>query len=266
MTDEKLKQIQKKHINENTRIYNENKELLDLYNQYINNIVELFAIIKENKKSDFYYTMIFNILMEMGFFSFNRTFNSKDKKFKELPIKHGLNIVNGEGICRHIASFYEDIFSAFYNYPLKICCFYPQGSQNENTRLYGNHVINLTYYHDMLYGFDITNHCIYTPINDTLLKRLENDDLLTYTPGGNLLFKLLTLLKETPDLFNEVNEIKEMLLNSCKLKPMSKEDYYQFIIQTNKYITEKEKLLKDFIMQNEELTYEIKKKMLLLKK
>lgn len=268
MTNEELDRIKLKHINENTKVYNENKELIELYDKYISNVVELFDYLRDYQESDFYYTIVFDILIEVGFFSADRVFNYKNIDFNEVSIKRGLNIINGEGICRNIACFYEDVFSYFYNYPLKMCCFYNEEEISRNAMMYGNHAINLTYHNDVLYGFDLTNHHAYIPVSQDLLKGLGNNNVLTYTPGGNLLFKLTTILNKPKDLFDELDKITKLLLENSKLKPMSEDEYKSLIIKANNFIIEimeRKKILQNFMIQNEELTHEIKNKMLLLK-
>ncbi len=114
MTKNELNDIVRIHLNNNLNIFRENRELIELYNKYIGNIIELFDFIKTNK-SDLFYAILCDILIDAGFFSADRNFSSKNDDFKEISIKRGINIINGEGICRNIACFYEDIFSFFYN-------------------------------------------------------------------------------------------------------------------------------------------------------
>ncbi len=267
MKKEQLVFIKNEHVNNNLKKYYDNIEIVKLYEQYIENVVELFDFIKNNE-SDYFYAILCDILIDVGFFSADRNFSSKNDEFKELSIKRGINIVNGEGICRNIACFYEDIFSYFCNYPLKMCCRIPHNNEDdESIKKYGNHIINLAYHHNILYGIDLTNHCTFVPIASNLLKGLTNDLTIPYLPNGDIVFKLTTTLDmpENFNLFKEINEITKMLDDSSIQKHMDIEEYKRIIIKANEFITKKNKILKSFIAQNDELTHEIKKKMLSLK-
>lgn len=264
MKDKELEAIKLKHVNNNTKIYHENSQLLSLYDQYINNIVELFDYIKNNE-SDFFFTIVFDILIEIGFFTTEGKFNFQNDHFKELSIKPGINIISGEGVCRNLACFYSDIFSYFCNYPLTTCCFDEKGSHNEDAKLYGNHVINLTSYNDIMYGFDITNHCAFIPSVNNSLKGINYDYLLTYAPSGDILLQLTTLLDEKKDIFKEINEKRKLLIVPNDKQVMTKEDFNKIVSDANSFIINRKKILQSFIVENNELTHEIKKKMLLLK-
>jgi len=264
MTQKELNEIKFKHVNNNLKIYHENKELITLYDEYINNIVELFDFIKCNE-SDLFYSLVFEILIEIGFFSADRNYQNNIDDFKELSIKRGINIINGEGVCRNLACFYEDVFSFFYNYPLKMCCYHHSEKESDYKKLYGNHVINLTLNNDTLYGIDLTNHCLFTVINKKMMRGLGFDEFLSYTPGGDLLFKMTTFLNINDDLFKEINETKKLINESIKKKKLTKDEYDKLVNIANEFIIKRKQIFQSFMIQNDELTHEIKKKMLLLK-
>ena len=264
MTEKELQEIKLKHINSNIKLYNQNKDLILLYEEYTQKIAELFDFIRTDN-SDFFYTIVFDILMEIGFFSASHNFNSDKDYFSELSIRPGMNIVSGEGVCRNIACFYEDIFKRLYHYPLKMCCYDTYGENNKDTKMFGNHVINLTIHDEIAYGFDIMNHCIFKAINKETLKGIDNDYYLTYMPGGDLILKLVTSLELNGDLYSDINRIREILSITAKQQSMDSIELNKMVASANEFIIERKKILQSFMIQNSELTYEIKKKMLSLK-
>lgn len=264
MTKEELRFIKEEHVNNNLKIYQENIELVKLYEEYISHVVELFDLIKKDE-SDYFYAIVCDILIDAGFFSAERRFSSKNDEFNELPIMRGVNIINGEGICRNIASFYEDIFKYFYQYPLKMCCLYPTNDTNKDILTYGNHIINLAYHYDAIYGVDLTNHCTFIPISKDTLEALGKNFSLKYIPNGDVLFKLTTSLNASESMFNEIDVTKNILEMGCKQKIISEDEYKKIISKANDFICQKKTILQSFIVKNTELTHEIKKKMLFIK-
>ena len=253
-----------KQIEKNTKVYNDNKELLTMYEEYINNIVEFFDFIRKDE-SDFFYTIVFDILTEFGFFSADRKYNKNSEIINELMIKQGISVVSGAGECRNIACFYQDVFSYFYNYPLLFCGLSPSGMQGKDELKYGNHVINLTKHNGIMYGFDLTNHCAYKPISDDKINGLFFDYPLLFTPQGNILLGLSSMLDKNKDLLLERSQIEKFLKETQNENYMTKEDFDKIVLDANHFIIKSKKLIQSFITQNDELTHEIKKKMLLLK-
>lgn len=263
MTEKDLENAKLNHIKQNMELYRDNKDIVSMYDDYIVKIVELFDFIMQ-KDSDLFYSIVFDILIEFGFFSAERKFNC-NKNFKELLIKPGLSIINGNGECRNVSCFYEDVFKYFYSYPLKLCCFDANGVTNTDTLTYGNHMINLTLYHDTIYGFDIINHCIFKAKSDKILEGIDIDYTLLHKPNGDLLIGLTTLLSNNVNFTKEYHLIRTLLQNASIKSELSLEELKQLVKRANRFIIEKKEILQSFMIENEELTQEIKKKMLLLK-
>ena len=264
MTQEKLEIIKLKHLKNNLELYNKNRDLIGLYDEYIKNLVELFDLILKHN-SDFFYTIVFDILLEIGFFSANRTFNPDKDTFQELVIKPGISIINGEGVCRNVACFYEDIFKNLRKYPLKLCCLDRNGDLNNDTKIYGNHIINLTDYHDIIYGFDIMNHCTFKAINENKLIGLGFEYSLEYRPYGDLLMELSTTLDGKTKFKTDMERKHHLLKMAATYKGMTLDEYEKLIIQANHFIISKIKLFQSFMVQNNDLTHAIKEKMLSLR-
>ena len=264
MTEKKLEETKLRFLKNNIEIYNNNKELVLLYETYIEKIVELFDFIMK-KDEHLFYTIVFDILCEIGFFSFNNSFNSDKDNFKELSIKPGISIVNGEGVCRNISCFYEDIFRYFYNYPLKICCLDQQVNIEQDANVFGNHIINLTYYHDTIYGFDNMNHCLFKCMGCDELNGVGFDYHLKYTPYGDILIRLTTELVKKDNYILETSFKKNLLYTSSKKKFINEDEFNKLVNYADTFIGEKKKILKSFLIDNLKYKDEIREKMLTLK-
>lgn len=264
MTKEKLQKIILEHVQYNLSLCEKNKDIIELYDEYTKRITELFDFIMK-KNSNLFYTIVFAILVEIGFFSADRKFDCDKDDFKELSIKPGLSIISGAGVCRNVACFYDDVFNKLYEYPLKLCCLDTQAIVNDDTKTYGNHVINLTIYRDSIYGFDVMNHCLFKAKDQNSLSGLGFDYTLEYMPNGDLLIELTTSLNKKIDFLHTV-KLKHVLLEISSMRNvLSVERYEKMVDNANAFLDEKRKLLRSFLLENEELTHEIKKKMLLLK-
>ena len=263
MTNEKIEQVKLKYVKNNLEILKSNKELLSMYYEYVRNIIELFDFMN-GSNSDLFYTIVFDILIEIGFFSADRRFKPTEEEIKELCFKPGLSIINGAGVCRNIACFYEDVFKNFYTYPLKMCCYDDKGQKNEDTITYGNHIVNLTDYHGTIYGFDLLNHCIFKAKDSDNLEGLGFNYLLKYCPSGDLLLEFVCCINEKTNFLEEVKEKRMLLEMSSTRNNLSKDEYQKLIMYANNFISQKSNVLRSFILQNKELTHEIKKKMLSL--
>ncbi len=264
MTEKKLQKIKLKYLKRNIEIHQEHQELLLLYQNYINNIIELFDYLKlpQNKLMP---AIVFDILVEIGYFSSKNSFDSDQVNFKELTIKPGISVVSGAGVCRNIACFYEDIFKTFYDYPITACFLDKFGNNDNDTKIYGNHMINLVIHNDIVYGFDIMNHCLFKVIERNKLKGIDINYNLIYKPYGDLLIRLATTLEQKQNFIQEI-EIKQLLFEiASRHTPLSSDDYNDQINKANEFIMARKAIFQSFMMHNRELTDEIKRKMLSLK-
>ena len=264
MTEKELEKIKLKHLKNNLQIYKDNKDLVVLYNDYINKIVEFFDFIKVTK-NDFLYTIVFDILTEIGFFTCHNNLDTNRDNFEELSIMPGISVINGACVCRNIACFYEDVSKHFFDYPLTLCCFDKYENADKDTAIYGNHMINLTTYHDTIYGFDIMNHCLFKSIGNNRLKGVEVDYYLVYKEYGDLLIHLTTQLEKNDDFLSQT-ELKKMLLRIASRKDVIESSQYKRIISdANDFIISRKKIFRSFLDDNNHYHEEIKQKMLSLK-
>ncbi len=141
---------------ESTRLYYEFqskyfKKEIEEYKLLLNELVKMLR--KLNLNSSLEYSMIIPYLIYNGYLSYNKNF-SNNVEF-EIDIQEGINIINGNGKCRHFASFHSDIFKLLNLYYEKYYCFYQRPFNRET--LLANHVIGIVDYDNTLYGIDIGN-------------------------------------------------------------------------------------------------------------
>ena len=126
------------------------KNEIELYNLFLNEVAKLF--IRLNLDNPFDYSIILSWLIQDGYLSYKREF--KKKRRFEISIQHGINIVNGNGICRHFTAFHADIFKLLGLYFEKYYCYL--GDMNFKTND-ANHVLGIIDYNSTLYGIDLYN-------------------------------------------------------------------------------------------------------------
>lgn len=152
-----------KEIENNKIIYNEN---IEYYNSFIKLVSKLIINIgiKDNSIS---YSRIFTNLLYDGYLSKKATFipTTESKYFFDIKGYLGIDIINGIGCCRHIASFYQDVFKNLDINGKALCCF--NTSTIKNKCKYqpfisrANHVVNLLEYNGLYYIYDSINNCYY---------------------------------------------------------------------------------------------------------
>ncbi len=127
------------------------KKEIEEYKLFLIKVSELLK--KLNLSNSLEYSFLLSYLIHNGYLSYNKQYINK-KKF-ELAKYHGINIVNGNGVCRHFAGIHKDIFDLLNMYYEKFYCYSPNVIIPETT--VANHVISLIDYNGTLHGIDIAN-------------------------------------------------------------------------------------------------------------
>lgn len=264
MNENDLLKAKLDNIKNNLNIIKENENVIKLYHNYLYEVVELFDYLIQDKE-DLFYTIVMDILIDIGYFSYNLTIQKNFMNEKEITTNLGINVILGKCCCRNIAYFYHDIFKHFFDYPLTLTCFDDEGIKNEKTMSFGNHMINLTKYHDTIYGFDLTNNLLYYPINKNTLKQYDKNYYIYYRKYSDI---ILRFYQETTvkDNFYEEIMIKEKLFKEARKKKIIPQENYQLLInEANNFIYDNERRLTTFLNKTVKLKEEIHEKMLLKK-
>lgn len=144
----------------------ENLELINLYDSFINEIAMLLKKINPNNNI-FLYPLLLSNLISLGITSeYYEEFNATNSF--DLINFLGINVIMGQGVCRNVNSFANDIFNklGFNSNTLFISL--------ETEALKPNHLITLINLNNRYYGFDIFNNLLFVFKNYNHLKCVNN--------------------------------------------------------------------------------------------
>lgn len=216
------------------------------------------------------YTM-FNHLLYNGYLSVNKKFEYY-KKENDIDSKLGVNIITGQGVCRHISSLLTDILidygieaSSLVVYInkeneislkdkkfLEILKILPNYIQEKQAEMYGNHAISCAFKDDKSYYLDSTNKFT-GRINDN--KIIVCDD-----------YKFIPKLNMTKFINEKMQylKLKQRLIDSNP--SISKEEEKILIDKTINICDDNRDIFEKFYNENKEIYQEINAKVLKLKK
>ncbi len=228
---------------ERKQIINNNKELLDLYNSFIDKCAKLIKELKINNNS-LSYTNTISILINLGIFSnINKDFNYGIVN-KEIKYFEGINIIKGEGVCRNFSAFTKDILDKLNVYIENVWC------STSTTLNKTSHTINLINYNNKYYGIDTYNNILLSFINQTDLLSLYKD---------NITFRL-TLLKYLVYDGLSINDLQNKLTtfnSTINIPPITPNNYELLIREINEIITDNNSLLYDFTIDTSNIKNKI---------
>lgn len=218
--------------NYNSVRYNNIDEIYETYDNIINKIV-LFINNISNSKDAITYSTIITKLLWNGILSIDGNFRYNDEDLEIKELFNGLNVIYGEGCCRHISSVLKEIFNKMFqeNYCVlgknKVKFGYDIFSilRNDLNGLMNNingpvmydpntsdrHVLNMISYNDRYYLFDATNLVVFK-----LKKNLKNN---LYFGDGSIEIR--------PCSFLTYNNINSEQLRNILYKLDIKKDYLQ---------------------------------------
>lgn len=106
---------------------------------------------------------LYIIAYSEGYLSNNHMFSYEDAGFVDLDCLNGVNVINGNAVCRHISAMLKDIYSisGFQNIVL--------GVSTDLSLNYSNHIINAVTFDERCFYFDPTQIRWYTKQGDSLL-------------------------------------------------------------------------------------------------
>ena len=195
----------------------DNKELIDNYNIYLDCIVD--ELLKYNLDSSLDYSIALGYLINKGYLSEDLVFNAKESD-KEILGKLGISILLGNGCCRNICDMQDDIFKRLNIDIMPFYCFQGIDLFNRGKDMPANHIINLVEYNNNLYGTDLYNSSIlYHFKGPFIMKSISSthDESLRYKPYYEMMLDGKSL--------DEVKKKIEMFRNYSKIKPISYFEY-----------------------------------------
>lgn len=252
-----LRQLEyRKEVEQNKIIYSDNIE------QY-NNFTKLVAYLISNmgeKNNSIIYSRIFSKLLYDGYFSDDSYFVVTDQKEYLLDIKGflGIDIINGVGCCRHISSFYQDVFGNIDMNGNALCCFEPDITEpytHSDKLITGrtNHVVNLLKYNGLYYVYDPMRKSFYyfqdfiemrpylvdekNYLNPPLYYRPYKEMIVFDSSYGDIVTNIITFINNCKNSANYVTskEIFEIVADADNIYKKSNNMLKEFKIEAKQY-------------------------------
>lgn len=230
----------------------EGKELLMCYNKVLENISNMCKKNNITEPIDIYDIFLYLYMA-----------HNKQAKFHDIEGMLALDVINGKGLCRHLASFLTELYLYMgYNaYSLILNVSYDE----EYKKSYDNHLVTIVEYKGYLYILDPTREDI---------MYIDNNNLqYIHSKSANVQYKVLNKKINKFDNGIDIKEFEEMLLLKHYGAEMLKkkfsesldklilfyEDLYYFY-ENNKHLYEYISSLLEIPYLNYEVSSKLKKK------
>ena len=154
------------HKDKENKEKNENLELNKLYDEFVSKTANLLKLLNKNENL-FLYPLLLSNLIELGITGeYMEEFNVINSV--DLHYYFGVNVALGQGVCRNVNSFANDVFkkSGLKSEILLI-------SLNSDS-IKPNHLITLIKYNGAYFGIDVYNNMIFTFSNYNHLECVYN--------------------------------------------------------------------------------------------
>ncbi len=200
----------------------------------------------------------FNEMLWRGDFSENHEFKYGNENLMDIPYNEGIDIFDGEGVCRNIADLLTNIYNEFgytsfttnvlvnndvnIDRPKEIernvGNFEESGLGNYFTESYGNHVIVVVIDKNNVYFLDPTNLAVYRLIGENKLEVINGHGFIEMKPNSEYILNGISIdemkaLKEISNgeyNFSEKDEVYEAFdkaKNDELIKTSEYERFYQ---------------------------------------
>lgn len=200
----------------------------------------------------------FNEMLWRGDFSENHEFNYGNKNLMDIPYNAGIDIFDGEGVCRHIADLLANIYNEFgytsfttnvltnkninidkqNGIERNIGNFSESGLGNYFTDSYGNHVITIVIDKNDVYFLDSTNLAVYKLKDKNKLEVINGNGSIEIKPNSEYMLNGVDIdeMKALQDIVNgnynfstkeEVYESFNRAKNDDLIKTSEYDEFYR---------------------------------------
>lgn len=219
--------------------------LIDDYNSYIklaSKLVEELSL-KDNSIS---IALTISVLIESGTFSYGNFLKGSYDDI--LDTKLGLNVLNGMACCRNVSCFIDDIFSELdRECDVLTVVKLEENNQKKALTSKANHMINLIYYDNVPYGFDMLHNIgsLYYFKNafEILPVDLKEETYMYYKPYIELVYGNRS--------FEYIKEKLKFLKENGRLS-ITQEEFKEIITETDEKLCSNISLVKDFLFDTNE--------------
>ena len=210
---------------------------IELYYQYISQIAEFLKDLNLNNSLE--YSQALTYLLLNGFLSNDHTFNYQEAH-NDLDSCFGMNIVEGLGVCRNIASFHNDVMKELNEESRRIYCYIEKHFKIGKYKP-ARHMMSEITYEGVKYGIDIGCNRLFrykTPLQFEEIKRNKKKHIAN-KPYWEIVFDERTI--------DELKEELKALEEESKKKTISPTVYEEELLnKTFYYLSNKEDILEDF--------------------
>lgn len=215
-------------------------EKFKIYDEFILLVAKLIKEIGI-KNNEISYSLIIGLLLKAGMFSDWHRFEYKTNIVENLYGCLGLQVIRGYGTCRHISSFYKDVFDKLGLYNDKLYNYFSE-SNNEKIakKNNANHVVNIIRYNDGYYGIDLANDYIFEFVNELKMKSMFKKEIV-YIFGKPYMDILVEGLSYE-EMENKLNNYR----NNINRGTLDKKEYFDILRDTRESILRSEDILLDF--------------------
>lgn len=153
------------------------KIIKEIYNEIIENYAELNRVLEFKNPVEVY--SLYTKLLHKGFFSKNGHF-SYNENLEMLDFYNflGLDVINGNGVCRHFCSMLKDIYDKLqFNNEIMLVHFYELNDDVKKQHFRGNHTINLVEDKGISYYLDPSNSFIWDKVSKNIFVTYKNRNI-----------------------------------------------------------------------------------------
>ena len=233
-------------------------ESMDGYNKIINMIAKLVKELKIENNSIVLSIILRKLILD-GYFSVDNRFNPTTKgDFYDINLLEGLDIISGNGCCRHLAKFNQDIFKILNIYNRIISCYYGTDGESLDSVLSmsSNHAVNLIKYDDTIYGYNCYENYIFKSKNGFVFNRIvdlnrdqKKEYKLFYKPSATV------MISETS--YDDAISFIKILNRNSRNKMISYDDFLQFQRNAKKVLSDNKELFDDLKEDSKKYTKKI---------
>lgn len=224
------------------------KEKIMIYREYIRLIAKLINELGIDKNT-ISYSLVISLLLKVGLFSDWNRFQYMALRQDSLYGCLGLQVVRGSGSCRHVASFYKDVFDELGLYNDKLYCNYnTDGRSDIANKTKARHVINIINYDGYYLGMDIINDYLFRFVDEFKMESMfkKNKVYIFNKPYMNILAEGLSY----DEMIDKLSLYGD---NAYSDEIISFNDYMEIVRDTRESILRSEDILLDF--NNERKNY-----------
>ena len=217
----------------------------DIISDYKTFLILTSSFLKEITIKDNSINTALTISSLLNNFSYGNKF--KDDNDKDVDIVFsvlGMNVIYGEGCCRHCSEFTRDLLDMMGISNENFYCKLDECNINHQLHEKALHLTNLIEYEDIVNG-EIVNH-VFDVLNGSLFKFIGATKLENYTK--DLYLSYLPRLSLTKDNMN-IEDIERRLIlfeSQSKSEQLSANQYVEILKETRSKIEENRKIISDY--------------------